>query len=106
MTNPTKDKPDADTPANFDAIVDDLAALRRDFAALMSRMNPGVRNGANGTAGVLDQLGGKAHHLYDNVAAQGERTTKAIARQIEEQPLVSLLIAFGVGVVASRLLSR
>lgn len=106
MTDPTKAKPDADTPANFDAIVDDLAALRRELAALMNRMNPGMRNGANGTAGVLDQLGGKAHHLYDSVAAQGERASKAIARQIEEQPLGSLLITFGVGIVASRLLSR
>jgi hypothetical protein len=107
VTNPTKAKPDADTPANFDSIVDDLAALRRDFAALTSQMKLGALNGTNGAAaGVLEQLGGKANHIYDSVAGQGERTTKAIARQIEEQPLMSLLIAFGVGIVASRLLSR
>jgi ElaB/YqjD/DUF883 family membrane-anchored ribosome-binding protein len=107
VTGTTKGKPDTDTPANFDAIVDDLAALRRDFAALISQMKPGALKGANGAAAaVLDQLGGKANHLYDSVAAQGERTTKALARQVEEQPVISLLIAFGVGVIASRLLSR
>ncbi len=107
MTNPTKTKPDADTPANFESIVDDLATLRRDIAALTSQMTSGAHKGANGAAaGVLDRLGGQANHLYDSVAGQGDRATKAIARQIEEQPLMSLLIAFGVGIAASRLLSR
>ncbi len=112
MTNPTKTKPDADTPANFDSIVDDLAALRRDIAALTSQMTSGAHKGANGAAAsVLDRLGGQANHLYDSVvydsvAGRGDRATKAVARQIEEQPLMSLLIAFGVGIAASRLLSR
>ena len=39
-------------------------------------------------------------------AAQGQRSAKAIGRQIEEQPVMSLLVAFGVGFVASRMLIR
>lgn len=107
MTNMTKPKLDAETPVDFAAVVEDLAALRRDFSALMSQMKSGAYDGASDAAEkVLGQLGDKANHLYDSVAAQGERSAKAIGRQIEEQPVMTLLIAFGVGLIASRLLSR
>jgi ElaB/YqjD/DUF883 family membrane-anchored ribosome-binding protein len=102
-----KVKPETDTPLDFDAIVGDLAALRQDFADLMSQMKSGALKGANGAAeNILGQLGGRASHLYDSVTAQGERSVKAASRQVEERPVVSLLIAFGVGFIASRLLSR
>ncbi|MEA2781144.1 MAG: hypothetical protein QOK29_2688 [Rhodospirillaceae bacterium] len=107
MNNTTKAKPDAETPADFDAIVDDLASLRRDFAALMSQMKSASFKGASEAAeNTLGQLGARANHLYDSVASQGERSAKAIGRQVEERPVMSLLIAFGVGLVASRLLIR
>jgi ElaB/YqjD/DUF883 family membrane-anchored ribosome-binding protein len=103
----TKTKLDAETPADFDAIVGDLGALRRDFTALVSQMKSAALKGANGAAeNTLNQLGDRANHLYDSAAAQGTRAAKAIGRQVEEQPITSLLIAFGVGFIASRLLIR
>ena len=77
---------DADTKADFDAVAADLA-----------------KEAAEDT---LDQLSERASRLYDKVAAQGARSTEAISRQVEEQPIASLLIAFGVGFIVSRLLSR
>lgn len=107
MNNTTKARPGAEMPAGFDAIVDDLAALKRDFAAMMSQMKSGAFKSANDAAeNILGQLGDRAEHLYDSVAAQGARSTKAIGRQVEEKPILSLLIAFGVGFIASRLLNR
>jgi ElaB/YqjD/DUF883 family membrane-anchored ribosome-binding protein len=107
VNNTTKVKPDAETPADFDAIVDDLAALKRDFAALMSQMRSGSFKGASDAAeNAIGQLGARANHFYDSVAAQGERSAKAIGRQVEERPVASLLIAFGIGLIASRLLIR
>lgn len=107
MNTTTKARPDSTTPADFDAIVEDLAALRRDFAALMSQMKSGAFKGATGAAeNVIGQLGDRASHLYDSVTAQGERSAKAIGRQIEERPVTSLLIAFGAGFIASRWLTR
>ena len=103
----TKAKPDLETTAGFDAVVNDLAALRRDFAVLMSQMKSGASKDANDTAeSTLGQLGDSANHLYDSVAAQGGRSAKAIGRQLEARPVMSLLIAFGVGFIASRLLIR
>jgi ElaB/YqjD/DUF883 family membrane-anchored ribosome-binding protein len=107
VNSTTKAKADLEAPANFDAVVEDLAALRRDVAALMGQIKSGAFKGASDTAeGALGQLNDRANHLYDSLAAQGERSAKAIGRQIEEQPVMSLLIAFGVGFIAGKLLIR
>jgi len=107
MNSTTRVNPETDTGVDFDAIIRDVAALRQDFADLMSQMKSGAFKEANEAAeNILGQLGDKANHLYDNVSAQGQRSVKAIGRQVEERPIVSLLIAFGVGFVASRLLTR
>ena len=107
MNSTTRMSSETDPGVDFDAIIRDVAALRQDFADLMSQMKSGAFKGANEAAeNILGQLGDKANHLYDNVSAQGQRSVKAIGRQVEERPIASLLIAFGVGFVASRLLSR
>ena len=107
MNSTTRMSSETDSGVDFDAIIRDVAALRQDFADLMSQMKSGAFKGANEAAeNILGQLGDKANHLYDNVSAQGQRSVKAIGRQVEERPIVSLLIAFGVGFVASRLLTR
>ena len=107
MNSTTRMSSETDSGVDFDAIIRDVAALRQDFADLMSQMKSGAFKGANEAAeNILGQLGDKANHLYDNVSAQGQRSVKAIGRQVEERPIVSLLISFGVGFVASRLLSR
>jgi ElaB/YqjD/DUF883 family membrane-anchored ribosome-binding protein len=107
MNSTTRVNPETATGVDFDAIIRDVAALRQDFADLMSQMKSGALKGANDAAdSILGRLGDNANHLYDNVSAQGQRSVKAISRQVEERPIASLLIAFGVGFVASRLLSR
>ena len=98
---------DAETKADFDAVATDLAMLKRDVAALMSQLKSGAVRGAKEAAeDTLDQLSERASRLYDKVAEQGARSTEALSRQVEEQPIASLLIAFGVGFIVSRLLSR
>jgi len=107
MNGTMKANSDAEAPADFDAVVADLAALRHDFAGLMSQMKSDAFKGANDAAeNVLGEIGDRANRLYDSVAAQGQRSAKAIGRQVEEQPVMSLLLAFGVGFIASRMLIR
>jgi len=107
VNSTTRVKPETDTTVDFDAIVRDLAALRQDFTDLMGQMKSGALKDANGAAeNILGQLGDRASHLYDSVTAQGESSVKAIGRQVEERPAMSLLIAFGIGLIASRLLIR
>lgn len=107
MSDAANTKPNGDKPMNYDAIVEDLSALRRDLAAFMNQMKSEACKGASDAAEkTVGELADRAKHLYDSVTAQKERSTKAISRQIEEQPVMSLLIAFGVGYIASRLLNR
>jgi ElaB/YqjD/DUF883 family membrane-anchored ribosome-binding protein len=93
--------------ASFETIVDDLGTLKRDIGRLMDQMKTGAVDGASEAAqNLLNQLNERASDIYDNLSDQGERSVKAISRQVEERPITSLLVAFGVGMVVSRLLSR
>jgi len=107
MTTTAKSHPDTGSNPELDAIVSDLAALRRDFAKLTEHLKTGAIGGAKGAArDAADHLGDEAERLYGNLVAQGERSMKAIGRQVEEQPVMSLLLAFALGFVGSKLLSR
>ena len=92
---------------DLDAIASDLAALRRDITTLTDHLKIGAISGVKGAArDAAGHLGDEAERLYSNLAAQGERSMKALSRQVEEQPIMSLLLAFALGFAGSRWLSR
>lgn len=93
----------ANVKTDIEAIGDDIASLKRDLAALAEHVKRGAVSGATGAAA---QLSSEASDLYDRVASESANSAKALSRQIEEQPLTSLLIAFALGFVGSRLLPR
>jgi ElaB/YqjD/DUF883 family membrane-anchored ribosome-binding protein len=96
-----------EAPPSFDTVVDDLGTLKRDIGRLVDQMKTGAVDGASEAAqNLLNQLNERASDIYDNLSDQGERSVKAISRQVEERPITSLLVAFGVGMIVSRLLSR
>jgi hypothetical protein len=86
---------------DLEAITDDISALKRDLAALVDHVKSGAVSGA---AGAATQLSDGAHDIYGRLAAEGANSAKMISRQVEEQPMVSLLVAFALGFVGSRLL--
>ena len=107
MSTATKIHPVTEPNFDLDSIVSDLASLRRDLATLTSHLKTGAINGAKeATQDVAGHLGDEAERLYDKLSAQGERSMKALGRKIEEQPVMSLLLAFALGFAGSRLLSR
>jgi hypothetical protein len=86
---------------------EDIAALRRDVATLMDHLKNGGIGAAQGAArDALDKIGDEARNIYRMIATEGERSVGAVSRRIEAQPLTSLVVAFGVGVVSAKLLSR
>lgn len=92
---------------DFDNVKEDVLALTRDLAALADKMKTVAVDGSSeAVRESVEQLSNKARMLYETLGAQGERSAKAVSRQIEAHPVVSLLVAFGVGFFASRLLSR
>ena len=107
MKGTTAMKSEIDMPRDFDAIVEDFAALKRDVATLMNHMKTDALNGASEAAqSAIGRIGERAEGIYESLAAQGKRSGKAIGRQVEERPVVSLLLAFAAGLCPSRLLSR
>jgi ElaB/YqjD/DUF883 family membrane-anchored ribosome-binding protein len=89
---------------DLEALTDDVAALKRDLAALIAHVRGGGISGAAREA--TAQIGDEAKEFYARLAAEGERTAQTISRHIDEQPLTSALVAFIAGFVAGRLLSR
>ncbi|HEX4113448.1 MAG TPA: hypothetical protein VH020_13005 [Stellaceae bacterium] len=95
----------SDTKAETDLakLIDDVQSLKRDLAALADHSRGTLWSGASDAA---NAVGSEAQRLYDGVAAQGKRSAKAISDQVEDQPLLSILIAFGVGFLGGRILPR
>jgi hypothetical protein len=80
MAAATKTSADAES-RDLKAIAGDIAELKRELAGLASR-------------------------IADDLSDEGERAAEALGRQVEEQPVLSLLLAFAAGFIASRILSR
>lgn len=77
-------------------ISNDIQALKEDLARLMGHIKTGA----------TETVGGEASRFYNNIASEGQRQAAALAQSVEEKPLMSVLVAFAVGFVAARVLSR
>ena len=89
-----------DTRNDLEAIREDLAALKRDLAAAVETM----RGQASGSvAGLAQEISDQASALYREVTDRGSKATQALGSKVEEQPLTSVLLAFAVGYIVSRI---
>lgn len=87
----------------FDSVRDDLTKLSADIASLAQA----IKDGAGDTA--REQLAlarERFDRLTEDAREHGQDTIDSLVEQIEERPLTSVLIAFGVGVILGRLLDR
>jgi hypothetical protein len=95
------------TTTDIETIGDDLAALKRDFASLIEHLKTGATVGAGDSARqAAGKLGDEAQQLYGKLASERTRSVQALSRQIELQPVASLLIAFAAGFLGGRLLAK
>jgi hypothetical protein len=76
---------DAKAAPDMETIAKDIAALKRDLTALASNFKTDTMESAEATA---------------------RQAAKRLTDQVERQPVLSLLAAFGIGFAISRLLSR
>ncbi len=87
----------------FDTVKDDLVKLRGDVAnlsaALKDTTSETVREQIELIRDRIDRLSGEAR-------TQGRQALDDLADHIEDRPLSSVLIAFGVGILLGRLLDR
>jgi ElaB/YqjD/DUF883 family membrane-anchored ribosome-binding protein len=80
------------TESDIATILDDVNELKRDFAMVLDRLKQQAVSTADDAAEMLTE--------------QGQRSIKAVRDHVEEQPLLSLAIAFSVGFIGGRFLSR
>ena len=107
MTNASKTQSNSEAEFDAETFAKEIATLKHDIAAMAARFATSAGNGASAALhDTADELSERATGLYENLSVQGKRAAGAVSRQVEEQPLVSLLVAFAVGFVASKLLSR
>jgi hypothetical protein len=88
-------------PALDPAVAEEIKALRESFVQLVDHLESGSPIGNK-----LSRVVRRAERLGAVVAHKADDSTKLIADQVEEHPLISVLVAFGVGLVGGRLLSR
>jgi ElaB/YqjD/DUF883 family membrane-anchored ribosome-binding protein len=99
--------PDTEVALDLQAITSDIASLKHDLAALTRHLKLAASEKTRTAAqSAVEQISDEASRAYENLTSQGKRAVKAIGRQVEEQPLVSLLLAFAVGFLGGRMLSR
>ena len=97
----------AKNSSDLDTLGDDVALLKRDLSRLVEHVKNGSYDVAKGsTQDAVERLSEEADRLYRALSKRGDRSIRAIGRQVEEQPLASLLVAFGIGLISGRLLGR
>jgi ElaB/YqjD/DUF883 family membrane-anchored ribosome-binding protein len=107
MKRTTKSKRKAAAPVDLEVLIDDIGALKSDFATIVSQIKSGAVDHASERAEqLLTQLSDRANELYDTVSEQGAVSVEAARGHITARPLTAVLIAFGVGFIASRLVLR
>ena len=89
--------------SNLDTVKDDLGKLKADLSSLTTAFQgfaaETVRTKWNGTQEKLDQWTERAR-------SQSRESLEDLAEEIEDRPLTSILLAFGLGVLLGRLFDR
>ncbi len=92
-----------ESSAEFKAMMADLAALRADVAKLAGYVKSSSVSAAESAA---EQVSAEATRLMGTVTDASKSSLKAVERQIDLHPMASLMLAFGLGFVGSRLLAK
>ena len=92
-----------DVEGEFGAVKDDLAKLRSDIANLSNALKELTSETVHER---LDSLRGGIDRLTDDAKQQSREVLDDLTDRIEERPLTSVLIAFGVGILLGRLFDR
>ena len=92
-----------DVEGEFSAVKDDLARLRADIANLSAALKDLTADTVHEQIGSLK---GRIDRMTHDAKDQGRQALDDLADHIEERPVSSVLIAFGVGILLGRLFDR
>jgi ElaB/YqjD/DUF883 family membrane-anchored ribosome-binding protein len=89
-----------DLSKDVDAIKTDLDALRKDLSSVLETIKSSAKSRAESE---LDALQKRLNQIAGDVQATGRDSLRAVEGQIGEKPLVSVAIAFAVGLLLGKL---
>ena len=92
-----------DLNKDVDAIKADLDALRKDFSSVVETLKDTAKSRAGSE---LDALQKRMNQLAADVQSSGREGLRAVEGQIGEKPLVSVAVAFAVGLIIGKLFDR
>jgi ElaB/YqjD/DUF883 family membrane-anchored ribosome-binding protein len=91
-----------------------LDTLRKDISALVSSFGDAatdeVKTRGRRARAAVGRVTDRAGEVWDDAANEASRRGRegvaAVEQQIEERPFISVLVAFGIGVVIGKLIHR
>jgi ElaB/YqjD/DUF883 family membrane-anchored ribosome-binding protein len=102
-TAQTETRIERDLKSDMNAIKSDIDNLRKDLAAALDRIKGTAASRAESEIQALQK---RINRIAEDLQTGGRESLRAVEERIEERPLVSLAIAFAVGLVLGRLFDR
>ena len=93
--------------ADIEAIIDDLAALKKDVQKAIAHVKKlSLDDALDSARDIADDLQDDASDLYKDMQKRGKKSLAAVERKVDDQPIASLLMAFAAGFVISKVFFR
>jgi ElaB/YqjD/DUF883 family membrane-anchored ribosome-binding protein len=92
-----------DLGKDVDAIKSDLDALRKDLASIVETVKGTAKSRAETE---IDALQKRLNQIAADVQSSGRDSLHAVEGQIGDKPLVSVAVAFAVGLMLGKLFDR
>ena len=92
-----------DLKTDLDSLKSDIDTLRKDLGAVLERIKGTAANRAETEIQALQK---HINRIADDVQTSGREGIRALEERVEERPLISLAVAFAVGLVLGRLFDR
>lgn len=102
-TTRSESRVERDLKSDIDSIKSDLDTLRKDLATVLERIKGTATSRAESEIQALQK---RINKIAEDVQVSGRESLRAVEERIEERPLVSLAMAFAVGLVLGRLFDR
>ncbi len=95
---------------DLETLKTDLKNLRADVSSLMHSLKGAASSTAHNVGDDLKhtggQLGEQVMDALGTVKDKGSELTSSLEGHVQDRPLISVLVAFGLGLVLSRMLER
>jgi ElaB/YqjD/DUF883 family membrane-anchored ribosome-binding protein len=95
--------PDTDYAKEIENLKEDLTAVRDDISRLTQSVSGDARNGLDHATAALSSA---AAQSYGVLRDKERDAMKTLSRQVQDNPIQSVLAAVGIGVVIGSLIRR